>query len=191
MSSYTKKTYIVFLDLPEKTCAEIDRIRQKYATNNINKCKAHLTLKQDEDYLSSQEEIKNIVSEFAGNMESVTLEFGDIKIHEQSGYNIYLGLKDNSVLIENIKLLSQKMEGIVDSNSPRALMSTKWEQSNEFYLHISLKGATDADKARELLKAIKSEKMNLEPRVICKTITLANWCEGHWRAVATYELSNQ
>lgn len=190
MSSYTHKTYIVFLDLPEEISAEIDKIRAKYSPNNFKKWKAHLTLKQDEDYLVSQHEIEGVVRMFAGDMSEVRLEFDGFKIHETKGVgcNIYIGIKDNLGLVGKIKKLSQQMEPMIDPDSPRAFGSTKWEQSDDFYPHISIKGAATKEQAEELLGEIEKEKLVLPKIVVCKTITLANWQEDHWQAIDTFQL---
>jgi len=191
MSSYTNKTYIVFLDLPEQVSTEIDKIRQKYTPKNFKKWKAHITLKQDEDYLANQEEIKKIVSGFSKTMKPVVFEFNGIQMSELKGVgcNIYISIKDNPLLIENIKRLSQSMETVIDPDSPKAFGSTRWEQSKDFYPHISLKGTADINKGEVLLKEIRSEKIILNPKVICQTITLANWKDDHWEPVATYKLT--
>jgi 2'-5' RNA ligase len=191
MSSYTEKTYIVFLDLPAEVSAEIDKVRQKYTIKNFKKWKAHLTLKQDEDYLSGADEIGKAVAEFAGHMKPVKLELDGVKMHEIKGVgcNIFIGIKDSPALVDSIRALSRKMESMIDPDSPRAFASTKWEQSEDFYPHISLKGTADCEQGKELLARIREEKIDLPVSAVCRAITLARWREDHWEAVDTYELN--
>lgn len=190
MSSYSKKTFIIFLDLPRRVQALVDNIRKKYSPNAHKKWHSHITLKQDEDYnLTILDLIKAI--DFLLKKEKII----SIKIHKPKiiysnrGWNIYMPVTSPK-LRQLIRRVSKKLERYIDPYSPNAFNSTRWEQSKEYYPHISLKGGVDKDEAVRTYNLLSKENFRLifPFKTKCRTITLAKWDRDKWIKVKTYKL---
>ena len=98
MSTYGDNTYIVFLDLPEEISHKIDMIRGKYSNTNFP-YKAHITIKQDEDYTLDAEKFAEIVTATLQDQEPIELEIN--KATGRAGdndWNIYLPVKSLSLI---------------------------------------------------------------------------------------------
>lgn len=191
MSSYSKKTFIVFLDLPDEICRKIDNVRGKYSSSGVV-YKSHITLKQDEDYSINSDRLMNIVHHAISKERPFQVKIQKISSAKSDlGWNIYLPI-DSKRLKKLIVKLSKILMVYVDPASPRALLSTKWEQSEDFYLHISIKGASDRVKFEKLYENIKNENFNLNfpEQIICNKVVVARWENSKWKAINTIELKN-
>lgn len=189
MSSYRANTYILFLELPEEVSHKIDMIRSKYSNTSFP-YQAHITVKQDEDYLIEADEFVQLVESLVDGLESVQVEINSVTSHADSeGYNIYLPVKSRT-LIYLTRRLSRQLEEYIDPKSPRAKLSTHWEQSKDFYTHISIKGYTNQTLFEDDLNKIKNEdfKIDFPLELICQHLTIAQWHDGQWRALKTIKL---
>lgn len=191
MSSYTDKTYIVFLDLPQEIVLKLDKIRSKYSSS-YKKYPAHITLKQDEDFLISSDEICQIVEDQTKNQKAFKIKLKNPEVAwNKIGWNIHLPV-ESSDLNKIVKQVSLALEKYIDLNSPRALLSTKWEQSGDFYIHISIKGGGLEIDPTDLLARIQKENFDLDfsKKIICDTITVANWKTDKWQKIKSFKLQN-
>jgi len=192
MSSYTNKTFIVFLDLPKEIEESIDSVRKKYSIKNTKKWRAHITFKQDEDFIIDETKLAQIVIDFFKDIPSIKLKLLGPKINyfNNGSWNIFIALSDNTFLKQKIKEFSRIAEQYVDLNSNRALSSTKWEQSDDFFVHISLKGGLEKEEGEKIFNQVNNENFEIEfPVVInCESITLANWEIDHWHKIINIPL---
>lgn len=189
MSSYTDKTYIVFLDLPQRIVFLIDKVRGKYS-KSVKKWPAHITLKQDEDFKIESEKIVGILDKSLRNESCIEAGINKPKInYNDLGWNIYLPVKSRK-LNKLIQKISKRLEPFIDANSPRAFISTKWEQSKEFYSHISIKGGKNKKGEKKILSKIINENFGFELplKIKCCSVTLTNWDNGKWRKIKTIKL---
>lgn len=180
------KTYIVFLDLPIEVSSRIDLVRNKYNPKNLKKWRAHLTLKYEEKLLiSSEEKLFRILNEFAQHQKPIKLKIGDLKINKQKnmGWNIYLTI-ENPKIKEIVQDLSRKIEIYIYGE----FKPNRWEQSNKYYSHISIKGGKDLKDSTNFYNLIKLENFNFPNSIVCRTITLACWDNDHWKKVRTFKL---
>ena len=191
MSSYTNKTYIVFLDLPKDIIFKLDKIRSKYSSS-YKKYPAHITLKQDEDFLISSNEICHIVESKITNQKAFKIRLKSPEVAwNKIGWNIHLPV-ESSDLNKIVKQVSFALEKYIDLNSPRALLSTKWEQLDDFYIHISIKGGGLEIDPTDLLARINKENFDLDfsKEIVCDTITVANWQTDKWQKIKSLKLQN-
>jgi len=191
MSSYSKNIHIVFLDLPKDIAFKIDKIRSKYS-HSYKKYPAHITLKQDEDFIIKAKEICAIVYENIKNQRPLSIELKSPNVLiNKSGWNIYLPVKSKN-LANLVKKISKALQDFIDPKSPRAFLSTKWEQSDKFYTHVSIKGGRKTEDHRDLLEKIKKEKFdfNFPQNIKCDEITVANWQNSKWKKIKTFKLKN-
>jgi len=189
MSSYRANTYIIFLELPEEVSHKIDMIRSKYSNTSFP-YQAHITVKQDEDYLIGTNEFIQLVVSIISNLEPVQVEINSVTSRADSkGYNIYLPVKSRT-LTYLTRRLSRQLEDYIDPKSPRAKLSTHWEQSKDFYAHISVRGYANQALFNDNLNKIKNEdfKINFPLELLCKRLTIAQWHDGQWRAIKTIKL---
>lgn len=135
--------------------------------------------------ISSEKKLFRILNEFAQHQKPIKLKIGDLKIDKQKnvGWNIYLSIK-NPEIKEIVQDLSKKIEICVQGE----FKSNRWEQSNKYYSHISIKGGKDLKDATNFYNLIKLENFNFSNPTICKTITLACWDNDHWKKVRTFRL---
>lgn len=192
MSSYTDKTYIVFLDLPLEIQEKIDSIRKKYGSGGHEKWPSHITFKQDEDFLLTDEKIIDLASGLLKTVSPVKVRLDGPKISyfDDGSWNIYIGISDDDYLKDEIKKFSKAIEQYVDTQSPKVLGSTRWEQSDDFYSHISLKGGSIKEEGEAIFNEIKMENFNIQfpTLVVCKSVTLAKWNLDHWEKVICLDL---
>jgi 2'-5' RNA ligase len=189
MSSYTDKTHILFLDIPIEIASKIDLIRKKYSNSNL-KYSAHITLKQDEDFTISSKKIFKLVSNELKNTPALEITLRDIAyIKNNYGYNIYLSVKNNH--IESLtRKVSKALEQYIEKKSPRALLSTHWEQSEKYYPHVSIKGTDDKEEFLKLYPSIKreSDQLNLPLKFNCDTVSIAMWSKNKWNVKHSIKL---
>jgi len=191
MSSYNKKTHIVFLDLPDQISQKIDLMREKYSNSGLS-YKAHLTLKQDEDFLISDEKIIKIVSDVLSNRRPVQLTINPPSYNEnKTGWNIFLPVRPKAIA-KLVSDLSKALEPHIDPDSPRSFLSTKWEQSDKFYPHISIKGTAKKSDFKKIFREIKNSAFNSQypAKVICNQVTIAKWNRNKWEKIAAITLKN-
>jgi len=191
MSSYNKKTHIVFLDLPDQISQKIDLMREKYSNSGLS-YKAHLTLKQDEDFLISDKKIVEIVSDVLSNQESIRLTISQASYNEnKTGWNIFLPVR-SKIIVKLVSDLSKALEPYIDPDSPRSFLSTKWEQSDKFYPHISIKGTAKKSDFKKIFREIKKSRFNLgyPVKVTCSQVTIAKWNRDKWEKIITITLKN-
>ena len=194
MSSYTNKTLIVFLDLPLGIRNKIDVIRKKYSTGGHHKWYSHITFKQDEDFLSSDSDMVQKIRDFFKNIKSFKLNILGPKIRViNDNWNIYIAISNDDYLKECIKSFSQSVEKFIDSESPQAFNSTKWEQGSDFYPHISLKGGCGIEDGKKMFSLISKEKFEIDfpASIICDSVTLARWQENHWHGIEQVKLQTE
>jgi 2'-5' RNA ligase len=184
MPTYTKSTKIIFLDLPSNIAEKVDTLRKKYNPAAVKRWNAHITFKQDEDFLIENEKLVNLVSNFVNNMPAFKLELDGIDMHyHEDNYNIFVSIKKNEKLLESIKNLSKQLETFIDPNSSGALSSTKWEQSDEFFPHITIAVGKGKEQGQKLFEEIQSQKVNLKESIVCKSITIAEWNAESWKEI--------
>jgi len=192
MSSYTDKTYIVFLDLPLEIQSKIDSIRKKYSIGGHKKWYSHITFKQDEDFLLSDSEIAKQTSDHFKNIHSIRLVLDGPKIQymDDDKWNIYIALSGIDYLKQSIKEFSQLLEKSIDPQSPKAFGSTKWEQGDSFYPHISLKGGVGKENGKKIFSKIIKEdfKIDFPISIVCKFVTLAKWDIDRWQELVKIKL---
>lgn len=97
-------------------------------------------------------------------------------------------MKNPAFVRKTVKRLSKLLEPFVNPTNPESLESIRWEQSKNYYPHISIKGGFALNKAEDYFHLIQSEKLKLPKLILCKTVTLAHWKKNHWGKVATIEL---
>jgi 2'-5' RNA ligase len=188
----TNKRYIVFLDLPKDIASKIDKVKSKYR-HSPKRYPAHITLKQDEDFLINADEICGIVHDQIKNQKQFNVKLGKPQIMPNDwGWNIYLPVKSKG-LNELVKKISKSLEKFIDPKGFHAFLSTKWEQSNNFYGHISIKGGDKEDDHKNLLAKIKKEKFGFTfpKNIVCDTITVANLKNNKWEKVKSFNLKNK
>ena len=168
-------TYVVFLDLPKDVEQKIDFLRKKYSPNSYKKWKAHFTLKYDEDLIISESRLLKLIEDFCSKLKPIELELGKIKIHRDRGWNIYIEVVKQLEIISIIRKLSKTISPLVN----------KWELSDKFYPHISIKGGKNLDEADKFLEKIAQEKISYPNKILCRSITLARWENDHWKKVKT------
>ena len=178
----------------------IDKVKSKYS-KSVKKWPAHITLKQDEDFNIKSDKIANMLEESLKNECCIDAEVHKPEINykvltlrllNNSGWNIYLPVKSKSLTIL-IQKTSKKLEPFIDTDSSRAFNSTKWEQSKEFYSHISIKGGKNREEGQKLLEKIINENFGLSfpLKMRCCSVILANWDSGKWRGIKTIRLKSK
>ena len=190
MSSYADKTYIVFLDLPLKIAVKIDRIRSRYS-DGFKKYPAHITLKQDEDFLVTGDQIGQIVETQIKDQQALKVRLKrPVIIRNKIGWNIYLPIESDD-LQQRVRRISRALENFIDPDSPRAFLSTKWEQSSDFYAHVSIKGGGLETDPTDLLARIQKEDFDIDfsKEIVCNTITVANWQTDRWQQIGSFKMN--
>ncbi len=191
MSIYTEKTHIVFLDIPDQISRKIDLIRERYSNTKLP-YRAHITLKQGEDFLIDDQKIVEIASKAMINQGPIRVKISKVSYKKnKQGWNIFFPVT-SELLVRFVCDLSKALEPFIDQNSPRAFLSTKWEQSDEFYPHISIKGTSDKAEFTDLFQKIQNEKFNLELPLtfLCDHVTVAKWDRDKWKEIKTIKLQN-
>lgn len=181
MSKKNSKTYIIFLDLPKDIEQKIDLIRKKYSPNSYKKWKAHFTLKYDEELNIDESRLIKLIADFCSKLKPVELKLGNIKVHHNKGWNIYIEVINTPELIGVIQKLSQTLSSSLN----------KWELSDKFYPHISLKGGINPEEGEIFFQKITSGKLNLPTKILCSSVTLAQWNRDRWKKVKTFRLTNR
>lgn len=184
-------TYIVYLDLPTDVATEIDNIRRAVNSPGIKRWVAHITLKQDADYPDQPEEIERRVADFAGMMKPVRLTLEGLKLRREDdgiSWNIYVGIREKELLHELTKNISRILTPLTLAETAEEKQNLLWEQSDDYYPHISVIGGQDIETGKKLLKHLSSE-FDVSGQIICRSITLAKWNTDKWTRVKTFTLS--
>ncbi|MFA6421975.1 MAG: hypothetical protein WCV92_01075 [Candidatus Buchananbacteria bacterium] len=195
MSSYTDKTYIVFLDLPSDIQSKIDPIRKKYSPGRHKKWPTHTTFKQDEDFLLSDSQISKITQDYFKNISSIKLTIDEPQIKyylDNDNWNIHLAISGANYFKKCIKEFSILLEKFIDGKSPNAFGSTKWEQGDDFYPHISLKGGSSKEAGAKMFSEIINEdfKIDFPIETKCQSVTLAKWHIDQWQELLKIKLQD-
>jgi len=190
-SRVNKKTYIVFLDLPKNVVSEIDFVKKKYGSSSLKKWPAHLTLKYEEELIINPDILLQIMSEFAQAQQPIQLKIGNLKVNRQkNGWNIYLAI-ENKEYQDIVKELNQKLKPYVNKASKNAFHSTNWEQSKNYYPHISIKGGSKLKDLSKVFDLVKLEDLNFPETIECCSFTVAFWDKDRWKKVKTYQFGNK
>jgi hypothetical protein len=161
-----------------------------YNSPGIKRWKAHITLKSEEDYIIEEEALKNILMEMVQTVHPIPLQVHTIQIHDdpENHWNIYLSV-EGEILPVLTRKISKRFEKFVDTASPRSLQGTYWEQSNDYYPHMSIIDGHGMKEGKKLLHCIQQEAISLPRRIVCRSITLAQWEDTHWRKIITHDLT--
>lgn len=190
MPSYSNKTRIIFLDLPNEIQERVDSIRRIHNPDAVKRGIAHITFKQDEDYLIENEKIIEIVE--SQRISPFVLKMDGIKIrYDNEHFVIFVSFEEHPGLNNAIATLSKNLEPFIDSEAPDALSSTHWEQSNDFFPHITIVSRKDENnEGKELYKEITS--MGFDPKEIirCTSLRLCEWEKNHWKTIHRINLND-
>ncbi len=137
-------------------------------------------MKYDEKLDTDEFRLVKRTENFCSKLKPIELELGEIKIHRETGWNIYIEVVKKPELIDIIHEINKTFSSPTD----------KWELTDKFYPHISLKGGKDPDEANRFLEKISQEKLTYPKKITCRTITLARWENGRWQKVKTFRLKN-
>jgi len=186
MPKYDKSTFIVYLDLPDNISAEIDKIRKEVDSPGLKRWVAHITLKQEADYLpESVVKMQKILKDFSQKTSPMILNLEEIALKKESdgeSWNIYAKILERDFLHELTKKLSLQLVPLTQEKN-----QIPWEQTDDYYAHISIINGKDYGEG-EKLQQILCQKYELFDRIICASITLAQWNQTHWQKIQTWEL---
>lgn len=196
MTRHNSTRYIVFLDLPGDIQSKIDLVKKKYSPNSLKKWPSHITFKYDEDYSLSQEQIKKMVENFFREIPPLKLTLDKLAIdflRQTDGWNICIPVKNEAALRKMVKKFSKKMELFADLKSPGTLSSTKWEQSKNFKLHVSIKGGLGKVTGQKLYREVLKEDFHIDfpIDIECRSITLARWRNKKWEKICCIKLNHK
>lgn len=189
MNNRTNKTYIVFINLPNDISSFIEGIIKEVSPKSTQKLKPHITIKYDEDLLAEESKIVDVVGKFVSNLSSFKVRLGKMQINESNlGFNVYIQVQPRKKIVNIVHNISKLIEPFIDPNSPEAFKSTKWEQSDKFYPHISIKGTSDRISAKKILNKANEYHKNYKNEFTLKSITLARWNKDRWKKVESFKL---
>lgn len=192
MNNRTNKTYIVFINLPSDISSSIEGIIKKVSPKSIPKLQPHITIKYDEDLLIEEPKMIDMVEEFASNLSPFAIRLGELQINESNlGFNVYIQAQPRKKIVNIVHNISKLIEPFINPNSPDAFKSTKWEQSDKFYPHISIKGASDRIGAEKILNIASKYYKNNKSEFNVESITLARWNKNRWKKVKSFKLQTK
>ena len=184
MPSYTEKTKIIYLDLPVRTQEAINAIKKIYNPEAIKRGPSHITFKQDEDFTIENSRLIELVESETKGLEPFILEMNGIKIHyDNDNFIVFASFKSNPALNLEIAKLSKVLQPYVDKKSPNALDSTLWEQSTEFFPHITIATGKGLKEGEVLYKKIISHDFNAKEQIICNSLTILEWDKDYWKEI--------
>jgi len=188
MSSYTHKTRIIFLDLPKDIQEQVDDIRKLFNPDAVRRGIAHITFKQDEDYLVRNEKIIEVIE--AQRISPFFLKMDGIKIrHDNGHFVIFVSFEKHSDLYNAIAKLSKNLESFIDNKALDALYSTRWEQSKDFFPHITIvSGKDENNKGENLYNEIASTGFDPREIIRCNSLRLCEWDTDHWKMIHHIDL---
>jgi len=169
----------------------IDILRKKFNPVGFQRSLAHITLKAQEDYVH-EEMIVDVLYQFASKHPPVELELDGLRIHydkDTPTWNIHVSFTKNCLLRYLTPQLSHLMEALVDLQSPNALQSTRWEQSDDYYPHISVLTGKNEISPDGILKNMQNISLELPKRITCGAIILKQWAGTKWKTVKRFDLS--
>ena len=189
MPSYTNKTKIVFLDLPKKTQENIDEVRKIYNPNGIKRTIAHITFKQDEDFLIENSKLIELIKSQTKTIEPFILKMDGIKLHyDNDNFIVFVSVKKNKRLCQEIAKISKFFEPFIDKKSPNALLSTHWEQSKEFFPHITIITGKGEKEGKSMYNQIISHKIDFKEEITCSTLSISEWDKNHRKTIHQIKL---
>jgi len=74
MSSYTLVTRILYLDIPKKLQRQIDILRKIYNPDAVKRGIAHLSFKQDEDFIINNKQFISLIEKYVKNIKPFILD---------------------------------------------------------------------------------------------------------------------
>ena len=182
MNKRTDKYYIVFLDLPKDIISMISVVTKKF-----NSKTPHITIKYDEELIVDESELIKKINRFTSKILPFEITLGNLEINESSlGFNVHIPVTPKNKIVNITKSLSRIIEPYINPNSPEAFKSTRWEQSNEFYPHISIKGSDNRKEAEKIIKEAQVDYNGTSMKFIVKSMTLARWNKDKWKKVKSF-----
>lgn len=189
MPSYTHKTKIIFLDLPKKVQEEIDKIRAIFNPHGVKRGLAHVTFKQDEDFLIGNDQLMEIVEKETRSLTPFVLEMDGIRIkYDEDHFTIFVAFKSNSILNAAVADLSKILAPYVDVRSPGALKSTYWEQSVDFFAHVTIVTGKGEKEGKDLYNKIASQDFEAKGEIVCDSLSILEWNTDHWKMIGHVDL---
>lgn len=184
--------YIVFLGLPKEIEHKIDVVRKKFQAKSLSLWSSHITIKYDEDYALREKTFAKIVEHFYSNIKAINILVEKPKIvfmNNPVRWNIYLPVTSN-YLRSLVRQFSKSVEKFIDTEAPGALTSTRWEQSNAFQLHISLKGGMGKKEGQRTYNEMLKQDFSFEfpSSVLCSSVVIARWDMKRWKKVSVIKL---
>jgi len=184
-------TYIIFIDLPTELVLAINDLREELFPGKKPKWQPHITIKYDEPLLIEEKELIKLVASYVKELKPISIRLGNIKINKSSlGINVYIPAMPEQKMIGMVKDLSKRIEPYINKKASQAGKSTKWEQSPEFYPHISIKGAKDYNQAKEIRDNAQQKYLDVPKEFILESITLAKWDKDKWQKVETFKIAS-
>ena len=182
MPSYTKSTFIVFAKLPQLLKDTVDGIRKIYNPQGLARWEAHMTIKQDEDYSVDENALSEIVKRVLFNFKTLTYDLGEPAYKEiaPQRYMVYIPIHSPEIK-EFVKTLSMAMEPFIHSQAEDAYKSTRWEQSEEFFLHCTISTSLQTMKEVEVLMGLMREALeNIPKSYLLESLFLCHWEKDKW-----------
>lgn len=192
MPLYDLSTHIVFLDLPLETAQAIDELRKEVNPAGVQRWAAHITLKQDADYMGTTTELMNRLEDFCSIIRPLPLTLDGLQIREEAdgeSWSIYVAIQEKSLLHAHIKTLSKLLMPLTTANSKQEQSNLVWEQTDDYYPHISIVGGKGITKGRQLLDELKIKYNPTGKQIICSSVTLTQWHMTKWEKVHTFSLT--
>lgn len=182
MPTYTSTTYIVFLDLPHELAESIDTLRGRYNPAAVKRWSPHITLKQDEDYACHGKDLSALCERSLRGVFPLEVKCKDVIAKGGPGGMLYLGV-DSIQLVEMVKRLSISMESYIAMLTADAGKSTRWEQSDGFFPHITIAPKSNDQsltEARQLLAPWVGKVVQIQSASLCR------WDTDHWSLVKRF-----
>ena len=191
MPSYTSTTHIVFLDLPVELQNSLDEIRKIYNPEAVIRGKPHITLKQDEDFSISSEAIIKCVEAVMSKSLPLPIQLLGAKILKISPekYMVYVGV-GSLLFVQKVKQLSKILEQHIAFITEDAGNSTTWEQSKQFFPHITIAlNLSNQEEANVVAQKVDGALKNFSREVYCTTVSVGKWSEKKWQILKTISSS--
>jgi len=186
MPSYTESTYIVFGNLPEDLVDPIDAIRKIHNPSAVGRWKAHITVKQDEDYIDKEGQLLEVIKQHFSNSPKIPCILGSSKIKKisEEKYMVYIPVISKE-LNNFVSSLSKTVEPLVSSISEDALQSTHWEQSKDFFGHITISSNIKTlSFAKEIADLLDKKLENFHEIFEISSLSLCKWKNNKWNEVS-------
>lgn len=189
MTRYDASTYIVFLDLPADIAGFLDAIRAEVDAPGLKRWVAHITLKQDANYLSPLTEILQRLGDFCFFLQPFQLTLTGLQFKEESdgdSWSIFVGIKEKELLQKMTKTLSKLLTPLTET-SPHELI---WEQTEDYYPHVTIIHGHDISHGKSLFARLNTSH-KIEHSFRATSVTLAHWDKTKWEKVQSFPLSEK